>query len=145
MKWKILLFIFFPATVVVSFSVGVLGRWRPGQLPSIMIHVMEEKVVGTVDDRHSVEMTIVRHNKNKIWLDNIQLKKKPSDWFNVIKYKDYIDIFRKIRKMGVACQYDFVDENNLEILSTIGDEQYKFILKKILEWKEKNNNNKKWF
>jgi hypothetical protein len=133
MKWKILLFIFFPATVVVSFSVGVLGRWRPGQLPGIMIHVMEEKVVGTVDDRHSVEMTIVRHNKNKIWLDNIQLKKKPSDWFNVIKYKDYIDIFRKIRKMGVACQYDFVDENNLEILSTIGDEQYKFILKKILE------------
>lgn len=132
MKWKSLLFIFFPA-VVVSFSTGIMGKWRPGHLTNVMIHVMEEKVVGTMDEKHCVEMTIVKHDPHEICLDNIQLKQKPFDWFNVIKYKEYIDIFRKIRQYGITCQYGFIDEKNLEISSKIGENEYRFLLEKILE------------
>lgn len=129
MKWKILLFVLFPATVV-SFSTGIMGRWRPNHSPNVMIHVMEEKVVGTMDDRHSVEMTIVKQDAHEICLDNLQLKQKPFVWFDVIKYREYVEIFRKIRQCGIVCQYVFLDENIVEISSTIGEEHYRFILEK---------------
>lgn len=132
MNWKIFLFMFFPATVV-SFSTGILGKWRPGHLTNVMINVMEEKIVGTMDEKHSVEMKIVKHDMREICLENIQLKQKPFIWFDVIKYKDYIDIFRKIRKFGITCQYYFLDEKSLEVSSKIGENEYRFLLEKILE------------
>lgn len=131
MKWKILVF-FFPVATV-SFSIGILGKWRPDNLSNVMIHVMDEKVVGTMDEKHSVEMEIMKQNKHEIVLGRIKLKQKPSDWFNVIKYKEYIDIFRKIREFGIVCKYGFLDEKNLEISSKIGEEEYRFLLEKILE------------
>lgn len=131
MKWKIL-FLFFPVATV-SFSTGILGKWRPDNLSNVMIHVMNEKVVGTMDDKHSVEMEIMKQNQQEIVLGRIQLKQKPSDWFNIIKYKDYIALFRKIQQLGIVCKYGFLDEKNLEISSKIGEEEYQFLLEKILE------------
>lgn len=132
MKWKILLFMFFPATIV-SFSTGILGKWRPNNLSNVMIHVMNEKIVGTMDDKHSVEMEIMKQNQQEVVLGRIQLKEKPSDWFNIIKYKEYINLFRKIREFGIVCKYGFLDEKSLEISSKIGEEEYRFLLEKILE------------
>jgi len=131
MKWRFLL-IFFPLSAS-SFSPGLLGKWKPDNLPNIMIHVKEDSVIGTMDDKHSVEMEIVKTEEEEIFLDKIQLKQKPADWFNVIKYKKYITVFQKIRKHGIVCQLFFMDENNLKILSTIGDESHHFLLEKILE------------
>ena len=98
-----------------------------------MIHVMDEKVVGTMDEKHSVEMEIMKQSKQEIVLGKIKLKQKPYDWFNVIKYKEYIDFFRKIREFGIVCKYGFLDEKSLEISSKIGEEEYRFLLEKILE------------
>lgn len=122
----------FPA-MVGSFSTGILGKWRPGHLTNVMIHVMEEKVVGTMDDKHSVEMKIIKQDMHEICLDDIQLKQKSLVWFNVIKFKEYINIFQKIRQFGITCQYDFVDEKSIEILSKIGNNEYRFYLEKVLE------------
>ena len=132
MKWKILLFMFFP-TAIVSFSTGILGKWRPGHLTNVMIHVMEEKIVGTMDEKHSVEMKIVKHDTCEICLENIQLKQKPFIWFDVIKYKEYLEIFKKIQQLGITCQYYFLDEKSLEVSSKIGENEYRFLLEKILE------------
>ena len=98
-----------------------------------MIHVMDKKVVGTMDDRHSVEMEIVKHDTHEICLGNIQLKQKPSDWFNIIKYKDYINLFRKIKQLGIVCEYGLLDENSLEVSSKVGEQEYRILLEKILE------------
>jgi hypothetical protein len=131
MKWRFLLLCFpFSAS---SFSTGLLGKWKPNNIPNIMINVMEDKVIGTMDDKHSVEMEIMKKDEDEIFLDKIQLKRKPADWFNVIKYKKYITIFQKIRRYGIVCQLSFMDEKNLKILSKIGDESHHFLLEKMLE------------
>lgn len=104
-----------------------------------MIHVMEEKIVGTMDEKHSVEMKIVKNDTCEICLENIQLKQKPFIWFDVIKYKEYLEIFKKIQQLGITCQYYFLDEKSLEVSSKIGENEYRFLLEKILEeWQ-------KWF
>lgn len=131
MKWKVW-FLLFP-TATVSFPSGLLGKWRPDNLPNIMIHVMDQCVVGTMNEKHTVQMDIRYQKTHEIILDNIQLQKKPSDWFNVVKYKDYIRIYKKIKEYGITCNFSFRDEKNLEIWSKIGEEKYQFLLQKILE------------
>lgn len=119
--------------VAVGFPTGLLGKWQPDNLPNIMIHVMDQCVVGTMNEKHSIQMDIKDQKKHEIVLDNIQLRKKPLDWFNVVKYKDYIYIFQKIQEYGIVCRFSFLDEKSLEIWSKIGEKKYRFLLQKILE------------
>lgn len=94
---------------------------------------MENKIIGTMDNKHSVKMEIMEHNRNKIFLDNLQLIRKPQDWFNVFKYQEYLNLFQKIKQNGILCQILFLDENQLEIGSLIGDIRYTIFLEKILD------------
>ena len=124
-------FLLLPAKIV-SFS-PILGKWRPNNAPNVVFHVMENKIIGTMDNKHSVKMEIMEHNRNKIFLDNLQLIRKPQDWFNVFKYQEYLNLFQKIKQNGILCQILFLDENQLEIGSLIGDIRYTIFLEKILD------------
>lgn len=126
------LLICFPV-VVLSFSTSLLGKWRPDNLPNVMIHVTDESVVGQMDDKHSVEMKIIKHDQEEMFLHKIQLQQKPLDWFNVFKYKEYINIFRKVEKYGIVCKISFLNEKSIEIWSRVGKDKYQFLLEKILE------------
>lgn len=130
MKWKTLL-ILFP---VATWSFSFIGKWKPENLANIIIHAKETHVIGIVSENKSIiKMEIKEYDKKKIVLNNINVVKKPFDWLNLAKYKDYIGIFNKIQNEGLVCEFDFLDENNLIINPQIGEENYKFILNRLDE------------
>lgn len=136
LNWKVGFLVM--QVVAVAFPTGLLGKWRPDNLSNILIHVTDQSIMGTMDEKHSVWMEIKDQKTHEIFLDNLQVKKKPVDWFNVVKYRDHIRIFQKIQQNGIVFQYTFLDEKSLEIRSKIGEENHRFILLKILE-EEKND------
>lgn len=96
-----------------------------------MIHVVDKNIIGTMNDKQAIEMNIIDHDQNKIVLNNLKIKQKPPDWFNIVKYKDYIKIFQKVRQYGIVCDICFLDEDSLEIKSQIGEQYFQFILSRI--------------
>jgi hypothetical protein len=125
MKWKFLL-IFFP---VGTCSFSFIGKWR---VMDVIIDAKETHVIGTINENKSiVEMEIKEYSTDKIVLDNLNIIKKPKDWFNVVKYKNHVDIFRKIKKEGLVCGLSFIDENNLMVEPQIGEEDCRFVLLRI--------------
>jgi len=125
MKWKILL-IFFP---VGACSFSFVGKWR---VSNIIIDAKETHIIGTINENKTImEMEIKEYNTDKIVLENLHIIKRPKDWFNLVKYKDHLDIFNKIKKEGLVCGLSFIDEDNLVVEPQIGDEDYRFVLLRV--------------
>lgn len=121
--------------IAFSFPV-IIGSWMPQ--PHFEQHQQQHQPYGTIeisnenvvlgDDHRSIQFDIIEFTHNKIVLQNIQVNKKPPDWYNVIKYKKYIDLYHKVRHHGIVCQYTFYDENSVEVRSNINDTLYTFLL-----------------
>lgn len=125
MKWQLLFMVFWR----VLYAYPWLGRWVPENMKNVVIHVKHEYVVGTIDDNQSVQMKIRDVGKNMMILDTIEIQRKPRDWMNVVKYRNHIEIFRKIKDHGIECEFHFIDENKMNVKPKIGDNTYEdFIL-----------------
>lgn len=134
MRWKILFF--FPITIK---AFRLFGVWNIENQKNIVIYVKENHIEGVMNEKQSVEMEITKINENTIFLDNMKVLKRPADWFNIIKYKNYIDIFKKIRHHGIVCEYYFKDENNIHVKPHIGDERFEMILYRLPQNDVKND------
>lgn len=122
-----MIFFLFPMGVV-SFS--LFGIWRPDNLTNIRINIKENVVVGTMEDNQSaVQMDIVHGSQSKR-LRNLRLVKKPDDWYNFTKYKDYIYLFKKIlqEQEGIQCDYSFLDHDKILVEPQIGEDKHQIIL-----------------
>lgn len=128
MKWgSVLGLILLPMT---SWSFSLTGTWRPENITNIMINVQEKAVVGTMTDNNSeVHIDIGDSQQTMLWLNNIRLVRKPWDWYNFYKYKQYIHIFRQIQKHdGIMCGYMFIDKDNILVEPYIGNDKHQFML-----------------
>lgn len=128
MKWKSIAgLIFLPMT---SWSFSLMGTWRPKNLTNIMINIQEKAVIGVMSDNNSeIHIDIKDTCQEVIWLNNIRIVKKPSDWYNYKKYKDYINIFQQIQKVdGIICGYMFIDKDNILVEPHIGNDKHQFML-----------------
>lgn len=122
------MFFLFP---MASCSFCLLGSWRPANLPEVVIHIQEQTVIGVWDQDKSVEMDIQKLVPNKIELKNMRVKQRPSDWYNVMKYKSFLGMFQKIKQYGLLCQLSFLDNDNVVVEPTIGKESFKFLMFRI--------------
>ena len=118
---------------VLSFSPILLGKWKPHNVEEFTICVMEESIIGSTSKKQSVEMEIKEKHENRIVLDKIKIREKPTDWLNVIKYKNYIMIFNEIKKYGLVCEFLLIGEDRVEIRPQIGNKKYSFVLERFTE------------
>lgn len=127
MKW--ILFLFFPLTLS-AFS--IVGIWKPKNYRDFTINVEKDNVYGVMNRNPYIEMKLVRTDTNQeglIKLEDIKIIQKPSDWYNITKYKPYIKIFQKVKESGkVECRFSFLDEDRLMVEPQVGKEKYRFIL-----------------
>lgn len=119
------LFVF--CKVVVISSYPLMGRWV-ANIPGVVVDIGKTHVIGTVNEKESVEMKIVRTGENTVALNDLRVRKKPPDWFNIVKYKNHFDIFQKIKQYGLICHFHFIDHDLLEVRPEIGDSVYEFTL-----------------
>lgn len=127
MKWALIGFLF-PLTLS---AFPLLGIWKPYNYPEdFTIHVDKTSVYGNINTDPYIEMRIANCDDYIIELNNIQVLQRPSDWYNVKKYKPYIQIFKKIKQYGnrVLCNFSFLDQDILLIEPQIGEEKYQFQL-----------------
>lgn len=127
MKWK-MLFLLFPVT---AWSFCIIGKWSPINSPEVVIDVQEKTVIGLLDNDKSVQMDIQYLWEDRLQLDNVQLIQRPSDWYNVVKYRSFIKIFQKIKQYGLLCQIYFLNNNHLIVEPQIGKETFKLMLMRI--------------
>lgn len=110
-------------------SYPIVGKWVPTNMSGVILDVSETHVIGTMNEKESVEMKIVGLNEKIFTLNDLRIRKKPADWFNAIKYKDHIDMFQKIKHYGIVCHFNFINNGDiLEIRPKIGESEYEFIL-----------------
>ena len=120
-----------------AWSFVISGLWKTN---NVLIHIQDNKLTGMFQ-QSIVEMNIDCHlEKNKVRLFNFQVVKKPSDWYNVSKYKGYMRIFQKIKKDGLECELSFIEKDMVRVGSFVEGKQYELFLSRMKEH-EKNDLN----
>lgn len=123
MKWCIIILLL--CRIAAAFTIS--GIWRPSHY-DVGISVDDETVYGIINDKQYIKMTIVDRHADLIQLGDIQLLCKPPDWYNIVKYKYFLDTYNKIKKHGIVCRYSVVDNDNMVVEPHIGDDRHRFIL-----------------
>lgn len=120
-----------------AWSFVISGLWKTN---NVLIHIQDNKLTGMFQ-QSIVEMNIDCHlEKNKVRLFNFQVVKKPSDWYNLSKYKRYMRIFQKIKKDGLECELSFIEKDMVRVGSFVEGKQYELFLSRMKE-DEKNDLN----
>lgn len=121
---------FFPMSLS---AFTLLGKWKPPNHHEFTIHVEKETVCGIMNKNPYIEMNLINKGHDLIELNDIKIIRKPPDWYNIKKYQQYIQIFKKIKEDDnrVICNFVFLEQDILLIEPQIGEEKYKFILCRI--------------
>lgn len=108
------------------------GMWKIASIPnSVILDVGQMGILGTTDNGVRIHTTQIRWGKQQededtfmLTIEGLNVEKYPSDWMNYFKYKDYIDIFRRVREGGLMARLRWVDEDQIQVVSTrIGNEE----------------------
>lgn len=117
---------FFPLMTVGAFS--LFGTWHMG---NVRFNIQEHVVTGTAN--HSIIQMDFHPYHDPPRLRNLRVVKRPSDWYNVAKYRDYISVFTRVlqEKEGIVCHYSFLGEDRLLVEPQIGKDRHPFLLHRV--------------
>lgn len=94
-----------------------------------LFQIGQDRIVSSMS-KGAVSMTptlieFMPHNNTVMMvLQQPQVERKPSDWYNVVKYSTFIRYFHKIQKHGMVIWCQILNDNEMIISGSIGDEYW---------------------
>ena len=118
------------AGIIVPNSAFLLGNWKIMNLPhdSSPVFSVYNRYIVTNTTTSVLRMDIIeckRHTPDNytMKLDNLQIYKKPSDWYNIYKYSKYIFYVKKILNSGLYLNIHIIGDDSVAVDVTIGDDK----------------------
>ena len=118
------------------FSFPLQGVWIAKNIQKQPIFHFEDHKITSKSNRNGiVSMTpkinhVIYENQTIVMsLTNLQIEKKPTDWYNVAKYYPFMQYFQKIQQHGLLLWIHVVNSNETVISCQIGHEYWNSILR----------------
>ena len=107
------------------------GKWiiQNKEFPYFLVN---EEEIKTISENSEILLKTrnwknLENNMIYFELENLQLIKKPNDWYNLKKYFRFINIYNKIKMSGVKIFVE-IFKSEAKILYTFDDKEYNFFL-----------------
>lgn len=111
-----------------DFFLILRGKWNiyngKKDLPSFIVN--QDMIESKSDSGHltidTKDTYYSKNNKTMIMeLENINIKRKPKDWYNFVKYSKFIYYFNLIQKNGLHLEIIFLQPNQIEVNCSSND------------------------
>lgn len=116
--------------LALAFALPITGRWKPVNHSNIAVVVADHEVFGTMQDGGATVRVRADHDPASalVRLTDIDVVRRPSDWYNAAKYSPFVGIYRQLKAGGAECGVGLVDDRTVVVDVLLAGKHYCFHL-----------------